>query len=221
VFSVGNKSQTQSNFDTEKSVWYYQPKIYIDKKDDNSLYEELKEFRLSLSEDVENEVITEDLNTLFEEDYSDEEIKRTSGEPKDDFYEHNDLSDPPSNSEPFSDGKFELLKSEIEDINRNIAIRVSIGKCIARCIESEKKILRQKLHELYTWTTGDKATVETVRMELTRLLCGLNREKRANKLNLWKDKVVEKRDRRKLLFEYKSICWMNGISVENRKERKK
>ncbi len=113
----------------------------------------------------------------------------------------------------------ELLKDEIEDINRNVELRVKISKCLARCIESEKKILRGKLHELYTWKSADKATVETIRMELTRQLCVLNKEKRTNKLNLWKDKVFEKRDRRQLLFEYKSLSWMNDLAFKNGKEK--
>ncbi len=215
---MGRKSQTQLNFDTEKSEWYYQPKIYVNREDSGSLYDDLTEFRLSLSEDVENDVINENFKALFDDDYDDDELRKTAGPPNEESPNTAGLNSMVQEPGPFFDSKLELLKAEIEDINRNISIRVKIHKCGAQCIESELKILRNRLHELYTWTTGDKATVETVRMELTRQLCALNREKRASKLNLWKDKVFEKRDRRQLLFEYKSLSWTNDLTLKNGKE---
>jgi hypothetical protein len=52
-------------FDSEKDKWYYQPKIYVNRKDSDSLYNELKEFRISLANDSVNELYDDGLLPAF------------------------------------------------------------------------------------------------------------------------------------------------------------
>ncbi len=81
VIFVGRKGLTQ--FDSEKDEWYYQSKIYLDRVDNPSLYDDLKDFRLSLAEDVENDAINDNLKLLLDEDQQEER----SGKPNGPFYE--------------------------------------------------------------------------------------------------------------------------------------
>lgn len=202
-------------FDKEKDVWYYQPKIYINRKDSESFYNELKEFRISLSNDAANELYDDGLlSGLFEKEME-QAVKRVKGNPKVQDSRGAFLKEPAaSKADGFFEDKLKILKDEIEDINRNLDERAQLEAESGNSIDSEIREVERHLHEIYTWKKGDKSTIEFIRMEFIKQLGALNREKRMGRLNFWKDWVFEKRDRRGLVFDYKSLVWMNGIASE-------
>ncbi len=211
-----------SDFDKEKDEWYYQPKIYINRKDSNSLYYDLKEFRISLSNETSGEIIEDNLLSELSKEETEESIKKLQGHPQE--------KDPESvlqknsgagKAGGFFEDKLKILKDEIEDINRNLEERKLIEKTAADSIESEIKEVKRQLHEIYTWKQGEKSTIEFIRMEFLKQLASLNREKRQSSLGFWKDRVFEKRDRRNMLLEYKSLGWTGTLSRKKGKERKK
>jgi hypothetical protein len=211
-----------SEFDMEKDEWYYQPKIYINRKDANSLYYELKEFRISLSNETSSEIIEGDLLSEFSQEETEESIKKLQG--------HSQEQDSKSTLKKkledgkaggFFEDKLKILKDEIEDINRNLEEREKIENISSDSIDEEIEEVKRQLHEIYTWKKGEKSTIEFIRMEFLKQLASLNREKRQSGLGFWKDRVFEKRDRRNLLLEYKSLDWMDALARKNGKESKK
>jgi hypothetical protein len=205
----------------EKDEWYYQPKIYVDRQDADSTYNELKEFRLGINQEAEEELIKDNLLSEMSKEEEERSTKKLNGP----LAEQN--SQVPSKKihksgkeDGFFDGKVSLLKEEIEDINRNIEKRETIEKESCYSIDFEVKEVKRHLHEIYTWKKGDKSTIEFIRMEFHKQLASLYREKRMNGLSFWKDNVFEKRDRRNLVLEYKSLIWMDGFTFENGKRRK-
>ena len=202
-------------FDLEKDEWYYQPKIYINPKSSNSIYYEFKEFRVSLSKHNSNKIIEDDLLAVFSKEEKEQIIKSLRNH----FQKQDSKSIlknklKPGRTNGFFEDKLITLKEQIEQINRNLIEREKMEKEFNSTINSEITELKRQLHEISTWTKGDKATIEAIRLELLRQICTLNREKRVNRLNFWKDKVFELRDLRGLLFEYKSLKWMNELAFE-------
>ena len=215
--------KTLTKFDMEKDEWYYQPKIYIDRQDTDSIYNELKEFRLGINQGTEEELVEDNMLPEFskEEDEQDRPAKKLSKPPAEQNSQKT-LNKPSKGGKEdgFFDGKVVLLKEEIEDINRNLEERKKIEKESGYSIDFEIKEVKRHLHEIYTWKKGDKSTIEFIRMEFLKQLASLYREKRMNGLSFWKDNVFEKRDRRNLVFEYKELTWMDGLAFENSKQRK-
>ncbi len=216
---MGRKILTK--FDTEKDVWYYMEKLYIDPKNSDSLYNELKEFRQSLTKGVENDLIDGSFKEILEMDEQYEGLKKSKEPTSLQAAKNASIIHCDFNSTGFFDEKLQLLKKEIEDINRNLEERERIEKESASSIESEIDEVKRQLHEIYTWKKGEKSTIEFIRMEFLKQLASLNREKRQSGLGFWKDRVFEKRDRRNLLMEYKSLDWMDALARKNGKESKK
>ena len=211
-----------SDFDKEKDEWYYQPKIYINRKDSNSLYYELNEFRISLSNETSSEIIEDNLLSELSKEETEESTKKLQGHSQEQDSKstlNKNLEDGKAGG--FFEDKLKILKDEIEDINRNLEERKGIEKISTDSIESEIKEVKRQLHEIYTWKQGEKSTIEFIRMEFLKQLASLNREKRQSGLGFWKDRVFEKRDRRNLLLEYKSLDWMDALARKNGKESKK
>lgn len=63
-----------SQFDVEKDDWYYQKKLYVNTRSSDSLYDELKEFRLELSNAFPDDDV--DLSKLMEIASEDEDYYR-------------------------------------------------------------------------------------------------------------------------------------------------
>lgn len=214
---MGRKTLTK--FDMEKDEWYYQPKIYINRQDADSTYSELKEFRLNMDQRAEEELIEDNLLSEFSKEEEEQECstKKLSRPPaKQNFQKPLNKTLKDGKEDGFFDEKVNLLKDEIEDINRNLEKRKKIEKESGYSIDFEIKEVKRHLHEIYTWKKGDKSTIEFIRMEFHKQLASLYREKRMNGLSFWKDNVFEKRDRRNLVFEYKSLIWMDVFAFENR-----
>lgn len=209
-----------SEFDIEKDEWYYQEKVYINPKSSDPLYNELKEFRQSLTKEFEDGLITGSLKEILTMDEPDEEIKKSKTLQRVEFSKSIENTPEALNSSGFFDEKLKILKDEIEDINRNLKERKLIEKTATYSIESEIKEVKRQLHEIYTWKQGEKSTIEFIRMEFLKQLASLYREKRQSGLGLWKDRVFEKKDRRNLLLEYKALDWMGALSRKKGKEQK-
>lgn len=213
--SIGSKSLTQ--FDTEKDEWYYQDKIYINPKGVESLYSELKEFRQSLSKEGNDTFFIGCINDLLTQRKGDDEARKSTGDIR--IKDSKGISGKfefDLNSAGFFDEKLKVLKDEIEDINRNLEKREKIQKSSTDLIDTEIGEVKRQLHEIYTWKKGEKSTIEFIRMEFLKQLTALYREKRSNCLSFWKDSVFEKRDRRNLLLEYKSLCWTDELAIEKK-----
>jgi hypothetical protein len=219
VIFLGRKSLTE--FDMEKDVRYYQDKIYINRQDSNTLYDELKEFRQSLSKEENDTFFIDCFNDLLTERQDDDEARTPTGEIRTEDSKGMSVRPDDLNSGGFFDEKLKVLKDEIEDINRNLEERKKIEKISTDSIDSEIDEVKRQLHEIYTWKKGEKQTIEFIRMEFIKHLTALYREKRSNSLNLWKDSVFEKRDRRNLLLEYKSLCWTDELAFEKKTGGKK
>jgi hypothetical protein len=213
--------KTLTKFDMEKDEWYYQPKIYIDRQDADSTYRELKEFRLSMNQGAEEELVEDNMLSEFSKEEEESPAKKLSRPPAEQNSQKSlNKTLKAGKQDGFFDGKANLLKEEIEDINRNLDKREKIEKESGYSIDFEIKEVKRHLHEIYTWKKGDKSTIEFIRMEFLKQLASLYREKRMNGLSFWKDSVFEKRDRRNLVFEYKELTWMDGLAFENSKQRK-
>jgi hypothetical protein len=217
VITLGKKSQTQSNFDAEKSVWYYQPQIYINSIGEGSLYNELKDFRESLSR--EDPLLSDSgfkLKDWLIDPEEEEERKRRSGVISDDLKIKSALSFEKQSKigdTGFFYNKLELLKKEIEEINSDLSDRKEIENIHNDLIDKEINEIKLHLHEIYTHKNrGSDSTIEFIRLELTKLLASLYREKRSGNIGVWKDSVFEKKDRRELLFEYHSLKFTDNLT---------
>ena len=205
-----------TNSKLEKEEENHQSEFYPGESNDDSLYNELRELRESLSKEFSYGVIKENSSPGF----SNEEPHKSPHRTGMDSQGENAKSILKNSSEPlktvgFLEDKLEILKDEIEDINRNLEGREKIEKDFNDLLDEEIKELRRQLYEIPTWQKGDKKNLEFIKLELFRQICSLSREKRLNKLNFWKDKIFEKRERRNLIFEYKSLKSMNEIGEED------
>jgi hypothetical protein len=220
VIPVGRKGL--SDFDKEKDEWYYQPKVYVNRQDADSTYTELKNFRLGTNQRVEEELMDDKMIDELSKKEPEKRIKRLKNSPDEKYFNDGPVKmQDADETSGFFDGKTHLLKEEIEDINCNLKKRAKIEKESGDSIDFEIIEVKRHLHEIYTWKMGDKSTIEFIRMEFLKQLASLYREKRSNCLSYWKDSVFEKRDRRELLFEYKSLTWATDLTFEKRTGGKK
>ncbi len=208
------KKSTNSNLEKEEKD--YLTEFYPGWNNDDSLYNELKELRESLSKEFSYGVIRENSNLGFskeEPEKSPQGTGRDSQGKSPNSILKNNLE--PLKTVGFLEDKLEILKDEINDINRNLEGREKIEKDFNDLLDGEIEELRRQLYEIPTWQKGDKKNLEFIKLELFRQICSLSREKRLNKLNFWKDRILEKRERRNLIFEYKSLKSMNEIGEED------
>jgi len=207
-----------ANSKLEKEEENYQPEFYQGENNGDTFYSELKALRESLSKEFSYGVIRENSFPGF----SNEEPRKPPRSTTMDSQGESAKSTLNNSSKPlktvgFLEDKLEILKDEIEDINRNLESREKIEKDFNDLLDEEIKELRRQLYETPTWEKGDKKNLEFVKLELFRQICSLSRELRLNKLNFWKDRIFEIRERRNLIFEYKSLKSMNEIGEEDQK----
>lgn len=212
---MGKKS-VDSDRDRDKRN--FQTYLYPDLDDDDNLYHELKELRESLATEFPDETseispaptLSDDETELISE-IPNKETRRDANESQRDLKESKRLQ----HTGGLLKEKLEILKAEIEAINESIDGREEIEKKFNELIDSEIKELRRNLYSIPAWLKGDKKHLEFVQLELFRQIYSLMREKRMNRVNLWKDKASERRDRRNLLFEYKSLKSLNDLEDED------
>jgi hypothetical protein len=202
------------SFDTEKSEWYYQPKIYINPKSAEPLYSEAIEFRSSLSRDMSRKFLDE-LDSLLEEEESEKgKLKRRKNNNSSlgKILNGNQKLRKPVIS--FFSDKAKVLKEEIEKINCDIAARDNIHGEAEDCIQKDVKEVSRLLHDISLYSPGTSHSIDMRRMDLERELLMLNKELRIGKISLWKDIVFLRRELREILFEYQALKRMAEL-VEN------
>lgn len=205
-----------SQFDVEKDDWYYQKKLYINTRSSDSLYDELKEFRLELSKAFPDDDV--DISKLMETAPEDEDYyrlrPRKEAQPKNGKNKSASSLLPLSEAAGFLDLKLSLLREQIELLKANLRNRKALHEKSQVEVYYELKRVKTDLQDLYGWRKGDKATVEMTRLELLRQLTALYREKRMNSLSHWKDVTFELRDLRQLVSEYKSLKSLTDMAGE-------
>jgi hypothetical protein len=195
-----------------------QTDIYPDKDEDDSLYNELRELRESLAREFPDETCEISTNPIFSDDEAELVLENPGKETGRDANASQSVmkeSVRHQHAGGLLKDKLEILKAEILAINRSLDGREEIEKKFSDLIDSEIKELRRQLFAIPTWLKGDKKHLEFVQLELFRQIYSLLREKRMNRVNLWKDKASERRDRRDLLFEYKSLKSLNDLEEED------
>lgn len=201
-----------SAFDSEKDVWYYQPKIYIDTKSADALYEERIEFRSSLSRELAKKVV-ESLDVLLdEEDEKGGKVKRKGEANFAGILKANGKIRKPVVS--FFADKARVLREEIEKINAEADERRRLHSEMKSMIEADLKEVKRLLSEISLYAPGTKYSIDLRRIELEREMLSLRKERRLAEISLWKDLVFLRREMREIVFEYQALKRMAEL-VEN------
>jgi len=205
-----------SSFDSEKDEWYYQPKIYINPKSAESLYDESLEFRSSLSRDLSKKIVSH-LDSFLENGNNERKngkLKRRNGDNSGmaALLKTNGKIRKPIIS--FFSDKAKVLREELEKINRDVEARKKIHDEVKEDVCKDVKEIRRLLHEISLYSPGTKHSIDLRRMDLEREMIGLGKELRLSKLTLWKDIVSLRHEMREILFEYQALKRMAEL-VEN------
>ena len=200
-----------SAFDSEKDVWYYQPKIYIDTKSADALYEEKTEFRSSLSRELAKKVV-DSLDVLLDEDEKGEKVKRKGEANFAGILKANGKIRKPVVS--FFADKARVLREEIEKINAEADERRRLHSEMKSMIEADLKEVKRLLSEISLYAPGTKHSIDLRRIELEREMLSLRKERRLAEISLWKDLVLLRREMREIVFEYQALKRMAEL-VEN------
>jgi len=200
-----------SAFDSEKDVWYYQPKIYIDTKSADALYEERIEFRSSLSRELAKKVV-ESLDVLLDEDEKGGKVKRKGEANFAGILKANGKIRKPVVS--FFADKARVLREEIEKINAEADERRRLHSEMKSMIEADLKEVKRLLSEISLYAPGTKHSIDLRRIELEREMLSLRKERRLAEISLWKDLVFLRREMREIVFEYQALRRMAEL-VEN------
>jgi hypothetical protein len=205
-----------SQFDTAKDEWYYQPKIYINPKSAEALYDDSLEFRSSLSRDLSKKIVSH-LDSLLENGNGERKpgkLKRRNGNDSGmgALLKANGKIRRPVIS--FFSDKAKVLKEEIEKINADVEQRKRLHKETKEDLCADSKEIRRLLQEISLYAPGIKHSIDLRRIELEREMLGLRKESRMAGLSLWKDVVMLRRELREILFEYQALRRMAEL-VEN------
>jgi len=200
-----------SAFDSEKDVWYYQPKIYIDTKSADALYEERIEFRSSLSRELAKKVV-DSLDVLLDEDEKGGKVKRKGEANFAGILKANGKIRKPVVS--FFADKARVLREEIEKINAEADERRRLHSEMKSMIEADLKEVKRLLSEISLYAPGTKYSIDLRRIELEREMLSLRKERRLAEISLWKDLVFLRREMREIVFEYQALKRMAEL-VEN------
>lgn len=106
-------------------------------------------------------------------------------------------------------GSFEerirILREAIEEIDLEIGVRERLNRDLAEAFKRDREWLSIKLSEFDKWQFGYKPSVDFRRTALERELLGIYRESRTEKHRRFSDIASLRKERRKLLMEYKSL----------------
>jgi hypothetical protein len=169
-----------SSFDSEKDEWYYQPKIYINPKSAEPLYDESLEFRSSLSRDLSRKIVSH-LDSLLENgngDGKNGKLKRRNGNDSGmgALLKANGRIRRPVIS--FFSDKSKVLREEIEKINADVEQRKRLHKEMKEDLCADSKEIRRLLQEISLYSPGTKHSIDLRRIELEREMLGLRKESR-------------------------------------------
>ena len=200
-----------SSFDSEKDVWYYQPKIYIDTRSADALYEEKLEFRSSISRQLAQKVV-DNLEALLDEDEKGGKAKRKGEGNFAGILKANGKIRKPVVS--FFTDKARVLREEIEKINAEADERKRLHSEMKSMIEADLKEVKRLLAEISLYAPGTRHSIDLRRIELEREMLSLRKERRLAEVSLWKDLVFLRREMREIVFEYQALKRMAEL-VEN------
>lgn len=212
-----------SSFDVEKDVWYDQPKIYINPKSAEVLYDESIDFRSSLSRDFAKKIV-DGLDSLISDDSENGKAKKANGRQASfaSALKTNGKIRKPIIS--FFSDKARVLREEIEKINAEADERKRIANEISEMILSDFKEVKRLLYEISLYAPGTKDSIDLRRIDLEREMFSLRKELRISKVSLWKDLVFLRRELREIVFEYQALKRMaeiveNGASFDEKSKR--
>lgn len=200
-------------FDSEKDEWYYQPKIYINRKSGEPLYSETIEFKSSLSRDLSSKFVQE-LDLLLEDENEPEKGKpkksKNNGIGK--ILNGNQKLRKPVIS--FFSDKAATISREIDKLNRYIETRKAIHKKSAESVTEDIESLSRFLKEIGLYAPGTKHSIDIRRLDLKREMLGLRKELRIAEISLFKDILFLRNTQREMIFEYQALKRMSEL-VEN------
>ncbi|MBU0515439.1 MAG: hypothetical protein KJ621_11760 [Proteobacteria bacterium] len=98
-----------------------------------------------------------------------------------------------------------ILREAIEEIDLEIGLRVGMSRAFKGALQGESNWIGFKLRQFDRWHWGDKPSVDFRRTALERELLSIYREMRSQSQRAFTDIAGLKKERRKLLMEYKSL----------------
>jgi len=205
-----------SSFDSEKDEWYYQPKIYINPKSADPLYDESLEFRSSLSRDLSKKIVSH-LDSLLENGNN----ERKNGKPKRRNGDNSGMATLlKANGKirrpviSFFSDKAKVIKEELERLNNYLEMRKAIHERSVENIREDVEALKRFLKEISLYAPGTKHSIDIRRLDLEREVLGLRKEQRISEISLFKDVLFLRNTQREMVFEYQALKRMAEL-VEN------
>ena len=205
-----------SSFDSEKDEWYYQPKIYINPKSADPLYDESLEFRSSLSRDLSKKIVSH-LDSLLENGNN----ERKNGKPKRRNGDNSGMATLlKANGKirrpviSFFSDKAKVIKEELERLNNYLEMRKAIHERSMANIQEDVEALKRFLKEISLYAPGTKHSIDIRRLDLEREVLGLRKELRFSEISLFKDVLFLRNTQREMVFEYQALKRMAEL-VEN------
>jgi hypothetical protein len=107
--------------------------------------------------------------------------------------------------------KIDLIRQAILETISEMKNRRKLNQLFILGIDSKLVGLLHNLEELKHWSLGNNASIETRRIHLEKEVLQLEKEKRINNLNCWRDLLLLKKDLREALGEYKSLMRFKEI----------
>lgn len=114
---------------------------------------------------------------------------------------HNEPNAKDDPLQQFMEGKKHFLTRGIEDVLGLIQERVQIKYDNLRKITYDSSKTKGMLFQLYRWQIGGNPNVDRLRMGIEKELIGLEREKRMEEVNCWRDVTRLRTEMRELLGE--------------------
>jgi hypothetical protein len=120
-------------------------------------------------------------------------------------------SDNPESTDGFFLDKIERVTQAITETIFEMKNRQRLNESFIQGIDSKMANLLHELDELKHWSLGNNASIETRRIHLEKEVLQLEKEKRINNLNCWRDILLLKKDLREALGEYKTLTRFKKI----------
>jgi len=117
----------------------------------------------------------------------------------------------PESGDAFFLDKVERIKQVILETISEMKSRQRLNEFFIQGIDSKVASFLHDLDELKHWSLGNNPSIETRRIHLEKEVLQLEKEKRINNLNCWRDLLLLKKDLREALSEYKSLMRFKEI----------
>ncbi len=107
--------------------------------------------------------------------------------------------------------KIERIRQVIVETIFEMKNRQRLNESFIQGIDSKIANMLHELKELKHWSLGNNPSIETRRIHLEKEVLQLEKEKRINNLNCWRDLLLLKKDLREALSEYKTLMRFKEI----------